>query len=373
MANIREGRWLCRSCGAENRGRNESCSGLSGHDGCGVARPTEVRFYLPENSPIVTDVAELADADSGADWHCDHCGGANKNAYANKRVTQCVHCGAGRDGGDIDTATLSYAEGAAPRTAVQANPPRPSRRQTEVIVPLTTTGSYQYILATAVGLLAVVGLVWYFFFIAYTIDARVTDFSWTRSVTIERYQTVREDDWDIPVGGREVDATTKIRSYRQVFDHNETRTRQVSEQVASGSESYSCGTTDLGNGYFRDNTCSRTTYQTEYHTETYSEPVYRDEPVYDTWYTYDIERWLVNRTPLASGKNHTPVWPDYTLANNHERVSSKPEQYMVYLIDVKKRQYIHELPLAEWSKLGMNQVMSLTRNRVGSILDLKPR
>ena len=210
MGNKREGRWLCRTCGAENRGRNESCSGLNGQSGCGEARPVEVKFYLPENSPIVTDSAELADAASGSDWHCDHCGGANKNAYNNKRATQCVHCGEGRDENDKDKSVVSYAEGHVPTTAVEANPPRPSRRQPQVADPVVVTGSYRYILATAAGLLTVCGLVWYFFIASFTINAQVTGFSWNRSITIERYQTVREHDWDIPSGGRKVTSALRI-------------------------------------------------------------------------------------------------------------------------------------------------------------------
>lgn len=63
---IREGRWLCQFCGAENLGRFESCEG-HGSGGCGAARQPGTRFYLPENSPIITDVSLLADARSGRD------------------------------------------------------------------------------------------------------------------------------------------------------------------------------------------------------------------------------------------------------------------------------------------------------------------
>ena len=61
----------------------------------------------------------------------------------------------------------------------------------------------------------------------------------------------------------------------------------------------------------------------------------------------------------------------HTLANTKERVSIRQEKYMVSLVDVKNRSYTRELPLDEWSRLAMRQVMLLTRNRVGTILDLQ--
>ncbi|MCA9774135.1 MAG: hypothetical protein KC466_17065, partial [Myxococcales bacterium] len=71
MSGLREGRWVCTYCGAECRGRDESCAGLDGGSGCGAARQPGVRFYLPGRRPYLTDPGLIADARSGADWHCD--------------------------------------------------------------------------------------------------------------------------------------------------------------------------------------------------------------------------------------------------------------------------------------------------------------
>src|SRR3989344_3085804 len=86
MAAKREGRWDCESCGkVGNLGRNRTC------ESCGKPRPENVKFYLPENAPAVTDPELLKQAEAGADWYCLHCDAGNSNAD-----TTCKQCGAAR-------------------------------------------------------------------------------------------------------------------------------------------------------------------------------------------------------------------------------------------------------------------------------------
>ena len=107
---IREGRWLCPSCGSENLGRAEACTA------CGAARPQGVRFYLPGDAGAVTEAALLRDARSGADWHCSHCGGANPNSLDGQRVERCRHCGEARDETDASLPVRAFGVGEAPAT-----------------------------------------------------------------------------------------------------------------------------------------------------------------------------------------------------------------------------------------------------------------
>ena len=62
---------------------------------------------------------------------------------------------------------------------------------------------------------------------------------------------------EIPPDGRYISEEEAIRRYDQVFVRNETRTRQVSEQVQTGTRDYVCGQRDLGNGFFEDITAKR--------------------------------------------------------------------------------------------------------------------
>lgn len=373
---IREGRWLCQHCGSENLGRYEDCRGLDGHSGCNAARGPKQKFYLPENSPIVTDPNQLADAGSGQDWNCDHCSGANKNAYDGHKVLNCVHCGNARDAQDTTHPVTDYAPDEVPRSAAAVasprlrNKPRPTTqlRPSLTTISTVTPKMWPWWGAGIALVAAVVFGVWYFIFASFDVSAHVDEFSWERTISIEQYQTVTEEDWSIPVRGREVGQDVRIRSYNHVLDHYDTKTRQVSEQVQSGSETYNCGTRDLGNGYFQDLTCSRPTYTTQYRTESYQDPVYRDDPVYDTWYTYHIEKWVPDRTRRAVGSDQKPYWPDYHLANVKERVSAETEKYLVLFKDTENRMYTKALELTDWQGLHPGQSVTITTNRFGTVL-----
>lgn len=386
---IREGRWLCKGCGAENLGRYEECNGLDGQSGCNKGREHygPVRFYLPEDSPIVTDPELLADANSGPDWTCDHCGCANKNAYHGHKTLRCVHCNQQRDERDEDYETHVYSVGEVPTA-----PPKPERKRNRrsvstavkndpVIVSRNSLSwDYPAIAVVTVGVLIFGYLIWFLFLATSELTASVEGFSWQRSVEIERYQTIEDEGWDMPADARETGWETRVHHYEKVFSHNEPKTRQVSEQVPTGTETYVCGTKDLGNGYFEDIDCTRDTYTTVYTTETYEEPVYDDEPVYETWYFYEMDRWTYDRTVPVSGEDQDPYWPEYRLTGDkerlrvgNERLASESESYAVHFRDSDGERYKKNFPEVQWSNFYVGQAFVLTVNRVGAVLDAVPK
>lgn len=346
---IREGRWRCPSCGAENRGRNESCAGLDGHGGCGAARPAGVTFYLPGDAPAVSDAGLLADALSGQDWICDHCQGANPNAVNGRRVTRCRHCGQAREAGDPSLEVRHYGPGEVPTEPV--TPERPDRRAARADLPAGRGRTRPTVLALLAAVLLAVAAWWAW---PRTHEGQVAELSWERTVAIEALVTHVEGDWSVPSGGRQLSSERRIRSYRDVVDHYETRTRQVSDRVPSGTESYSCGSTDLGNGYFQDRTCTRTTYTSVSRTESYQAPVYRQEPVYDQWYSFEIDRWEPGRVLEAHGGDTQPTWPEVRLAGPREREGARKETYVAILEDEQGRVRA-EPGLAEWLSLDPGQ------------------
>jgi hypothetical protein len=139
----------------------------------------------------------------------------------------------------------------------------------------------------------------------------------------------------------------RIHHYDQVVDHYETKTRQECEEVKTGTETYTCGSRDNGNGFFEDKQCTRAVYETRCHDETYKDPVYRDEPVYQTWYTYEIEKWVLDRTEKASGEDQQVYWPEYTLAEN-ERVGQRTERYEVHFVDKEGQTYTESFEYDSW-------------------------
>lgn len=194
----------------------------------------------------------------------------------------------------------------------------------------------------------------------------VTGFSWERSVRIEQYTTVQEEDWSIPAGGRHVSERREVKYYEDVLDYYETRTREVSEQVQTGTHTYVCGSRDLGNGYFEDIECTEPVYETRYRTESYQEPVYRSEPVYGTKYTYLIDKWVFSRQPSSSGTNRSATWPEFGL-NGNEREAGRTQKYIVKLTDDEGNTQPLELSFDQWQTLHEGQKVGTQVNGFGVV------
>jgi hypothetical protein len=349
---IREGRWDCPQCGAAgNLGRHTECQG------CGSSRPAGIQFYLPEDAPEVTDAALLAEAEAGADWICEHCQGSSR-----ADEEHCSQCGAPRGGSplqeehdyDLSEVPTSGKERRAAPTRVPAARPAPTRKQ-------------KVQAGMLVLLSALIGLCW-MGTRPYDVDGSVARLHWDRTVKVEEYRTVRESDWGVPSGGRLVRSHREIHHYAHVIDHYETRSRQVSERVQTGTESYTCGRRSRGNGYYSDRTCTRPVYGTRYHTETYRDPVYRDDPVWATKYDYDIEKWVPGRVLREEGTTTAARWPQVKLAAN-ERDAGHEEHYRVRFVDSKGKAYDQDMPEITWRLFTSGHPAKLKVNGVGHLFE----
>jgi hypothetical protein len=337
---VREGRWDCPSCGAAAQmGRDVACGG------CGSPRPKGVRFYLPEDAPEVTDAARLAEARAGADWVCEHCGASSRATLAD-----CAGCGAPR-GSSPQQAVHEYGEDEIPRSGgrstprplpVAAVPPKRKSRKGKV---------FAGVLAAGIG-----AMMWGNR--TRQVEAEIVAKQWERTVQVEEYRTVTESDWALPSGGTLVRQFRDVREYRQVLDHHETRTRQVSDRVQTGTERRVCGSRDNGNGYFEDVYCSEPVYETRYRTETYQEPVYRREPVYATKYEYRIKRWLPDTLLAARGDTTAPVWPT-TRLDGDQREGPKKQAYVLTFRDSEGETYTDTVDISQFSGHRIGQPVRL--------------
>ena len=387
MSDIREGRWLCSSCGSECRGRDERCNGEDGHSGCGSPRPAGTRFYLPENSPYVTEAGLLADAMSGVDWNCGHCGGANKGSRSGRRVVSCVHCGNSRDRADKDTPIRLYERGSAPKTPgetaeaersakiLASRARRTDRLNAEAGSAFTSkTKASRFGMKTLGAVTAAVLLlafgIWSLFLARYEISLDVSSREWTRVIEIEQYRTLRQEGWEPPEDARILARDRRVRSYLDIVDHYRTVSYQVPEQVAAGTESYSCGTEDMGNGYFRDRTCTRTRYETRNRTETRQEPVYRKEPVHDTWYGWEVDRWVHDREFTARGTDEQRAWPELPELGQDRREASRHEVLMVTLTGPEDLSVARTETEADWLGMGPGSSILATTDFWGRIVGL---
>lgn len=344
---IREGRWDCPSCGdVAQLGRNVHCTQ------CGSPRPQDVRFYLPEDAAEVTDAERLAEANAGPDWVCEHCG-------SSARATDlfCPGCGAER-GGSAGQKVVEYGMDDMPRSGRPAATPRPLAA---AAVPAKKSHFGRNVLVLVAAVFSYIGWSGR----TQHVQAVLTAKEWDRTVQVEEYRTVAESDWSVPAGGTQTRSYRAIRDYRQVLDHYETRQKQVSERVQVGTETYTCGTVSKGNGYFEDRTCTRPEYETRYHTESYQEPIYRREPVWDTKYDYRIKRWLPDTLLRAHGDTTSPAWPVATVDATH-REGQKKETYVLVLRDDKGKSYTADVPLAQFTapRIGQPLPILLTRGKV---------
>jgi hypothetical protein len=337
-----------------NLGRHKSCKK------CGRSRPAGVKFYLADEASIVEEEALLAEAGKGPDWVCAFCGTSN----AVERET-CQACGAGREADSHQQAVTDYAPGEAPTTGdmtVEERPPakvaaKPAASNRNLIILIGLAAFVVLCMGLAVAFLVFGGR---------EERATVSGFEWQRTVAVEAFQTVEEEDWSVPEGGRIKSQRQAIQSYVDVLDRYETRQREVQEQVQVGTEDYVCGQRDLGNGFFEDVMCQRPIYETQSRTETYEEPIYRQEPVFATLFVYDIDKWNVVRTDEAAGQDHSPMWPRSDLASN-EREGDRTERYVVYFSDENGETYPWELTLAEWERYEMGQSVVLEFDSFGNL------
>jgi hypothetical protein len=312
---IREGAWECPFCTTVVLGRSEDCPS------CGAGRPGDVRFFLPEGAARVTDAARLEDAASGPDWTCSHCGTDNPSraeAGRGSRLSGCLSCGNARDAEDRSRRRRSYARGAAPRSAMSARVM--SREEIRAAVPgrraspaapatsappkSVSARLKRLFLATLVALLLAVTAA--FLFQTEDHEGVAEGFTWERTIEVEALRTFREEGWSAPSGARVIAAERRL------------RIPAVPPSPASGGETYACGQTDLGNGYFQDRIC-RT-------------PIVPAEPgrpeVRDDWLSWEIDRWVVARTLTRDGEDRRPEWPRFSMGPD-EREGGRREAYAI--------------------------------------------
>lgn len=335
---IVEGLWDCTYCDTKGIG------GLTKHcPRCGHPQDDDVKFYLGKKKNYLD--ADLAkEYGQGADWICPYCNSLNRVRYQ-----YCSNCGAAKDSAEKD-----YFSDQVKKAEKKPEPMKSKKKKSKKKLWITSG----VIFALFITILC-----------AYwprTYDATVATAAWTREIDIEAYRTVQESDWKVPDGGRVYDEKQEIHHYDQVLDHYETRTREVADEVLDGYD-YETEYKDNGDGTFTEKRVSVPRYRTEYRTETYKEPIYRDEPRYATKYYYDIDKWVVDRTEESKGADDDPYWPEYTLAEN-ERTGYQGAAYIV-LVKTDKKEYSVPLSLEDWQTFKQGDTIEITVS-AGTVIEI---
>ncbi len=338
---IREGKWDCPQCGFKgNRGSEQKCRG------CSKVRGNEVQFYVDDDAAEVADEAQLAKAAAGADWICQFCDAINPATGK-----QCRSCGAERT--EKKRAQKEILDQPPP-----AAPPKKSR-----------TGLF-------VGLGALLAAVVGGWLVCSPSEKvlQLAEVSWERTVEVEAYGTVREEAWkdELPTGARVQSTTSKVHHTNKVQTGTKTVSKTVEEKVQTGTRTVKVGKKDLGNGYFEDITKQEPVYEKRSRTVTEQEPVYREDPVYKDWCTYDIDKWHKARVERAGAKDGSPRWPDTRLAGDKEREGAKTEVYRAVFKDPKGKTYEwKKAPLDAWQKLKVGEGYKVVV-KLGDVTGLAP-
>lgn len=220
------------------------------------------------------------------------------------------------------------------------------------------------VFAVLAGMIAIMSIV-----LSFTMDFKkeglIEDLAWSRSIGIERIVTLAEAGWDRPIDAYDVASQRKIRTYKTVTIGYRTETRTSTERYQSGTESYSCGQESLGNGYFRTKTCTRATYSTRPVTTSHQVPITKEQPVWDTWYSYKVDRWRETRRVPAAGGDTEPEWPEITLEEG-ERAGVKKSSY-TYVVSLDGERKSGKMELKEWTRLDEGDAVTVTTNFWGRV------
>lgn len=340
------GYWDCPQCGATQiRGDEYDCPK------CGKHRTKDTQFYLPDNitqAEVITDTEGIRAAQAGPDWICGHCGASN--SALDKACSQCS--------APPSAEPRRFADDEQEPAATEAPSLADKVRERFAFPFMPIVAIVLSIIAVATLGLAV--------FSGRPTQVTVKGYAWERTIAYEEYKTVRESDWSVPQSGRLVHSYTAIRTYIQVVDHYETRIRQV-PYTTSATTAGTC-TRNLGNGRFQTYSCPETSYSTQYRSETYSEPIYRSQPVYDTKYDYDIERWVYLATQKSKGTDHSPQWPLAPTNKNPVRESGRSEHYSVLFADTKGKIHEYQADLADWTVFDLGASYTARVNWFGVIV-----
>ncbi len=425
-----EGMWDCSNCLTTGiPGLTTTCPNC--HDPRNVTLTPEEAPYLPRGAREITDAAELALANAGAEWNCGHCGTTNQG---NQKF--CQHCGQKRDGDDFTApvaryVTGDYAKGVhfdkdtveadarierllpdplvegerlitghsddvrtaehythrgsqIPRTGQIATRVESYKAKPKNIGEAYRQYRWEFIAAGVILTLLLTYMVVHFLFLSTKpLALTVSELNWQRQVEVESIQTFHEEDWTVPAGGRETSNYPAVFRYNKVVDHYETNSHSHARDVPDGTENYTydCGseTVSNGNGTFTERTKQCTGSRSKTRTEVYytysNDPVYRNDPVYATKYRYDIERWASDHWEVAGGHGgelDNPHWPDFKGIDASHRLSGRTDQsYTVTLSADNAKSYTRSLQQNVWDQLHKSQHLDGEIDRTGHIRNIK--
>lgn len=347
--------WKCEYCGTTVSGKYRECPN------CGRPRGKSTEFDINDIGEDLT--REEIENCCGPDWYCECCETLNS-----ARFSECESCGAPRGassnyfemreareskftGEFIEDVTEQFRS--IPVVEVNVTNERNDK-------PKFIWGPVLWRLLFALGAAALVWLL-VALFIPKEYNVTVADVSWYRSISVEQEDTYHESGWNIPAGGRQTNKEWKYLRTDRVLDHYETKNVTKTKTVQDG---YDISYEYVNNGDGSANRIEVKTpkYKTVTYTETEQVPVYKDVPVYDWYYYYDIDRWKYHHSIETSGQ-FDPYWGDVVL-DSRQRKGDSTEAYYVYANE-EGREYKYTVSYDDWNRIKPGDNITIKVSLIG--------
>ena len=317
--------WDCPACGTEK---------LLGLDhrfcpACGSPQDPEKRYFPADDEKVAVEDHEFA----GADRQCGACEVPNS-----AKATHCGACGCPLDDAEevarrkdqrakgfsaaenVDAAEKEHADRKRKeelaRRGITEEEPEPPKSSKKGLV-LGCVG----LLIGAIALFCCVSMFW-----KTEAPMAVSAHSWERTVEVETFKTVNESDWcsKVPSKGKVTKKKSKQNGSKQIPDGQDCKTVRQ----------------DKGDGTFTEKEECTTKY--------------RDEPIYDDWCDYDIDKWVVTDTKKSGGAlDDKRSWPSVSEKKNKVREGSKNERYTVTRQDGEGDTHTCDFPEKQWSSMAV--------------------
>ena len=187
MGKILEGFWDCKYCNTKRiRGSIRECPN------CGKARDDSTTFYLDEVEKHYVSEEKASKLNKNPDWVCNFCNQLNSD-----NDDTCISCGAPRT-----AENLNYFENKNQKKIQN----KEISESTSSVTPKKekNSNSFNSVWKSALIFLLIAISFFGIFLLVRPKEYEITvnKLSWERCIDVERYQTVEENDWNLPSSGR---------------------------------------------------------------------------------------------------------------------------------------------------------------------------
>ncbi len=377
-----ESKWTCSSCG-----HTPIPGSLKVCPSCAHPKDASETYQEPGARGRYLTQNELAEQGVDPTQHlsdetCEYCGGKTKPG-----TQVCPHCNAnlvdvGYTSGQCPNCQLETNELICPAcgTATEVKGQKSVAATSEPMTRSTISGTFM-----GMGLETVVALLLCGFFVV-AVFARlwiadqpeqvtVTDVYWQRTIQLEEYKYNERGDWMLPPTADLINSEEQIHHYNDVLTgyvqecHMESQLagyrQECGQEQSCQSVSvydytqticYDDGTCDNYDVYRTEQQCSN-----EYVCENVPNyenvrvcqdvPQYIQEPVYQTYYTFNIWEWVPTNPVIAEGHNLSPVWPDVPQSDSiREQNNGHSETCAITLTNEENDSYDYDVSCREFGQ-----------------------